>query len=189
MLGMALNCSIFGLSPYDCAATELRARHSFLRLDPKRDYEPIRYHNNEHQDKFGFFLTERYAYDLDWGSTYAGRISFANRWNLWRNTFDFQKPLDDEGNELTVDCFEDIDCVQEEGERCQKTARWFENGYCAVPKPRAYAARGHRPVIYHLNQDWHPDYLKEAYVAADSWSDTFREAVAWALFYEDKGQG
>ncbi len=182
-------CSVYNLTEYDCVSAEVKARHSFRRMDPRRDYEPLRYHNNEHQEKFGFFLTERYAYDSDWGPTYEGKVSFANRWNLWRNTYDFRKPVDDEGNELTVACFADADCDREVGERCQKTTGWFDDGYCAVPVARPYKDRDLRPIVFHLNQDWHPDYLAEAYESADNWSDVFKDAVAWALFHEEKGQG
>lgn len=181
-------CNIYGLSAYDCAKTEVKARHSFRRLDPRRDYEPLRYHNNEHQEKFGYFLTERYAYDQNWGPTYEGKVSWINRWNLWLNTYDFQRPVDAEGNELTVDCFVDSDCDQEVGQRCQKTTSWFETGYCAVPVAKPFKERGLRPIIYHLNTDWHPDYLDAAYDTADNWSDVFKDTVAWTYFYEENGQ-
>ena len=181
-------CSIYGLSQYDCAAAEIRARHSFRRLDPKRDYEPIRYHNNEHMEKFGFFLTERYAYDSDWGPTYEGKVQLANRWNLWDHTYDFQRPLEVDGRELTIACFSDVDCDVDAGERCQKDTSWFGDGYCATPVALPYSARGLRPIIYHMNMDWHPDYLHEAYQAADGWSDVFKDAVAWALYHEAHGQ-
>lgn len=180
-------CSIYGLSPYDCAKAEVQVRHSFRRLDPRRDYEPIRYHNDEHQDRFGFFATERAYYDQDWGPSYRGSIAFADRWNLWLNTYDFHKPTDDAGNEVTLACFNDKDCDRDAGQRCQKETSWFSTGYCATPVARPYHDRGLRPIIYHLNADWHPDYLGAAYATADSWNDVFKEAVAWLFFYEEKG--
>ena len=182
-------CSIFGLSQYDCAPAEVKVRHAFRRLDPKRDYEPVRYHNNEHQDKFGYFLTERYAYDLDWGPTYEGKVYFANRWNLWLQNYDYIKPTDEEGNELTVECMTDSECDRDNGQRCQKTAGWFDAGYCAVPSPRSYTDRVLKPVIYHVNTTWHPDYMDEAFMAADSFNESFKDAVAWRLFYEEVGFG
>jgi hypothetical protein len=182
-------CSIYGLSKYDCEAAEVRVRHAFKRVDPRRDYEPLRYHNNEHQEKFGYFLTERYAYNPDWGSTYEGKVSFANRWNLWRNSYDFEKPKDANGEEIDIGCMFDSACDQLADQRCQKSESWMREGYCATAVPRPYSERGYRPVIYHLNADWHPDYIQEAYMAADGWSDAFKDAVAWMLFYEEKGQG
>jgi hypothetical protein len=75
-------CNIYDLSMFDCARAEVKVRHAFRRYDPRRDYEPVRYHNDEQQDRFGYFLTERYTYDYDWGPTYRGMVSYANRWNL-----------------------------------------------------------------------------------------------------------
>ena len=181
-------CSTYGLSAYDCAKTEVKVRHSFKRLDHTRDYEPIRYHNNEHQEYFGYFLTERNAYNLDWGSTYEGKISFANRWNLWLDNYTYQRPTNTEGTELEITCFRDLDCNRAVGERCQKTSSWFGNGYCAAPQAKPYKDRTLKPVVYHLNADWHEDYMAEAYLAADNWSEAFKDAVAWALFYEKEGQ-
>ena len=180
-------CSIYGLSAYDCAKTEVQVRHSFRRLDPRRDYEPIRYHNDEHQERFGFFATERPFYDQDWGPSYKGSVAFADRWNLWLNTYDFHKPTADDGSELTIDCFVDKDCDREHGQRCQKETTWFSTGYCATPVAKPYRDRGLRPIIYHLNADWHPDYMGTAYDTADAWSDVFKDAVAWLWFYEDQG--
>ncbi len=180
-------CNIYDLSPYDCARAEVKVRHSFRRFDPRRDYEPIRYHNDEHMDRFGFFLTERHAYDSDWGPTYKGSISWANRWNLWDKTFDFALPKDAAGADLKVSCFADRECDRDAGQRCQKEHSWFETGTCMIPTPRPFKERGLRPIIYHLSADWHPDYIGSAYLAADRWSDVFKDAVAWLLLYEEKG--
>ncbi len=180
-------CSIYGLSPYDCASAEVRVRNSFMRLDHRRDYEPLRYHNDEHQDRFGYFLTERPYYDSDWGPSYKGSVSWINRWNLWRTSYDFTKPVNADNVEQTVDCFIDDDCNADNGERCHKEESWFSNGYCAIATPKPYRERGLRPVLYHLNADWHPDYISAAYLAADNWSDVFKDAVAWLYYYEDKG--
>ena len=181
-------CSTYALSPYDCAAAEVRVRHSFKRLDHRRDYEPVRYHNSAEQDKFGFFSTSRPHYDEDYGSSYAGGLEWANRWNLWRNTYDFVKPTDADGNPMDIACMADYDCDEDAGERCQKDTAWFDEGYCAVATARPLADRGLRPVIYHLSADWHPDYLAEAYASAQGWNEAFKTAVSWALFYEEQDQ-
>ncbi|MFO0747009.1 MAG: zinc-dependent metalloprotease [Myxococcota bacterium] len=180
-------CSIYDLSPYDCAKAEVKVRHAFRRYDPRRDYEPIRYQNEVYQDRFGFFSTDRYAYDYDWGPTYKGKVEFGNRWNLWKNTYDFVKPTNDAGVEQTIACFADKDCDRDAGQRCQKDTSWFADGYCATPVAKPYKERGLRPVIYHLSEDWHPDYLSSAYATADGWSDVFKDAIAWLYMWEEKG--
>lgn len=180
-------CNVWDLSAYDCADAEVRVRHAFRRFDAKRDYQPIRYHNNEHQGRFGYFLTERYAYDSDWGPTYEGKVSFANRWNLWRNNFDYVKPKSADGEELTVSCLVDSECNRDVGERCQKDKSWFSDGYCAKPEPRAFKDRDLKPIIYWLNTTWPEEFFGAAYNTADGWNDVFQDAVAWKLFYEELG--
>lgn len=182
-------CNTYGLSRYDCAPTEVKVRHSFRRLDPKRDYVPIRYHNNEQQAKFGFFATERYAYDSDWGPTYEGKVQLANRWNIWRNNYDYVLPKDDNGEDLHIACFRDSDCDQDAGFRCQKDESWFADGECSKPVQRPFRERTLRPIVYWLNADWADDFRDAAYKSADSWDDVFKDAVSWRLFYEDKGLG
>lgn len=180
-------CNIYDLSMFDCARAEVKVRHSFRRYDHRRDYEPIRYHNDEHMDKFGFFLTERHYYDYDWGPSYKGMVSYANRWNIWDKTYTFKKPMDASGAEQTIACFADKECDRDNGYRCQKEESWFSDGFCAIPEPKPFKERGLRPIIYHLNSDWHPDYRAAAYLSADAWSDVFKDAVAWLFLYEEKG--
>lgn len=181
-------CNIYDLSAYDCSETEVKVRHAFRRFDPKRDYEPIRYHNDEQQDRFGFFSTERKAYDYDWGPSYKATIEYANRWNIWDKTYDFKKPVDDAGNEQTIACTLDRECDRDAGQRCQHDESWFaDQGYCATPVAKKFKDRGLRPIIYHLSADWHPDYVASAYHTADGWSDVYKDAVAWAYLYEEKG--
>jgi len=180
-------CNIYDLSQYDCARTEVKVRHAFRRYDHHRDFEPVRYHNDEQQDKFGFFLTERHYYDYDWGPSYKGMVSWANRWNLWDKTFDFEKPLDDAQAEVTTACFADRECNRADGYRCQKDDGWFVDGYCAKPVAKPFKERGLRPIIYHLSADWHADYRGAAFKSADAWDDVFKDAIAWLLLYEEKG--
>ncbi|MEZ4269258.1 MAG: zinc-dependent metalloprotease [Myxococcota bacterium] len=181
-------CSTFGLSPYDCAKTEVKVRNSFRRLDPRRDYQPIRYHNNEQQEKFGFFSSEIPYYDEDFGPSYDGKRAFANRWNIWKDTYDFKKPVDDSGNEVTLACHNDYECNTQDGERCQRDQTWFGEGYCATPVAKRYSERGQRPIIYHLNTDWHPDFIADAYATAAGWNDVFKDAVSWLLLYDERGE-
>lgn len=181
-------CSTFGLSPYDCAAAEVRVRNSFRRLDPRRDYQPIRYHNNEQQGKFGFFSSEIPYYDEDFGPSYDGKQAFANRWNIWKNTYDFKKPVDANGADVTQVCHNDYECNTQQGERCQRDTTWFGEGYCATPVAKPYRERGHRPIVYHLSADWSPEFMGDAYATAAGWNDVFKDAVSWLLLYDERGE-
>jgi hypothetical protein len=82
----------YGKLPYcfldptlDCESTEVQMRTSVLRVDEERvkDYEPLAY-NELLQKKFGFFRTERLAFDPNRGVTESTRILLANRHNIWQ---------------------------------------------------------------------------------------------------------
>ncbi len=96
-------CWIF--SALDCAPGDIKVRHAFMRVPEKSTYEPLDYPDNALDrnpdgsprsglrvsmfDKFGYFRTERDAFDRDRGLTETGRMYLINRWNLWQaSTFD-----------------------------------------------------------------------------------------------------
>jgi len=82
----ASSCSIYGIAPYDCAGAVIKSRTSFRKVDPNNEYIPLRYPEYDHQDRFGFFMTEKYGYDVNHGILLEGKIWLANRWNLWQNS-------------------------------------------------------------------------------------------------------
>ncbi len=74
---------------YDCTSQEIRMRTSFAKVDPNvtNDYEPLVY-TNEMMEKFGYFRTERLNYDRKFGNTESARIYLANRYRLWKQSFE-----------------------------------------------------------------------------------------------------
>lgn len=77
------------LSPrYDCTASEIRMRTSLSKIEPAKvnDYEPLVY-GNDVMARFGYFRTERLTYDRKFGVTEQGVIYLANRFNIWKETF------------------------------------------------------------------------------------------------------
>lgn len=78
-------CDPYYVAPGDCAPVAIKIRHAFKKVDPTNDYEPREF-NDVPMDKFGFFRTERYGYDTDWGHTETGRDYKINRWNLWKQS-------------------------------------------------------------------------------------------------------
>jgi hypothetical protein len=106
-------CWFFGAS--DCASADVKVRHSFMRVPEASSYDPLEYPDNYPLrneagqlvgdaggnivrvpmfDKFGFFRTERDAYDVDRGVTETGRIYLINRWNIWdKATFKDGTPI------------------------------------------------------------------------------------------------
>lgn len=176
-------CSTYAIAPGDCSAGVFDVRVSFKRADPKvvNDYEIREFHNAPDQDKFGFFLSDRYAYDEDQGLTYTGHDYKANRWNLWQKSKNFVAVLDADGNERT--CIQNDDCY--DGEVCDQEA-WFEEGVCSKGLRIPYSQRGLKPIIYHLGPDFPSTHRHASYETADHWSDAFKESVSWQLFWEEK---
>ncbi|MCI0670190.1 MAG: hypothetical protein L0Y64_06995 [Myxococcaceae bacterium] len=82
-------CYLLGGERYDCTSQEIKVRTSIARVDPSEtlDYEPLVY-DNAMMAKFGYFRTERLAYDRKYGYTEAKRLLLANRYDLWEHTYD-----------------------------------------------------------------------------------------------------
>ncbi len=67
----------------DCLGGTVKMRASFREVTPSdyvpQDYDDVRF------EKFGFFRTERYRYDDQYGVNEPAQIRLANRWNLWKD--------------------------------------------------------------------------------------------------------
>ncbi len=176
-------CSPYSLAPGDCSGAVVEVRIAFRRLDVKRtnDYEVRRYNNDPDQEKFGYFLAERYRFDEDYGLIYSGKDSKAGRWNLWQTSKTFAPELDKAGQ--NIKCLTNRDCA--EPAVCDQSD-WFETGFCAKGSRKEYSQRGLRPVTYHISVDHPANHLEAVYGTADGWSDAFKETVSWLKFWEEK---
>jgi len=176
-------CSPYSLAPGDCSGAVVEVRIAYRRLDVKRtnDYEVRRYRNDPDQEKFGYFLAERYRWDDNFGLVYSGKDSKAGRWNLWQKTKEFSPVVDKAGK--AIGCLTNRDC---DAPAVCDQADWFEPGVCKTGARIEYSQRGLRPVVYHLSPDHPVNHLEGAYRTADGWSDTFKETVSWLLFWEEK---
>ncbi len=185
------SCDIYGVSTADCVGTVIKVRHAFRKVDKDNDYVPLWYHNKEQQDRFGFFLTERYARDPNFGYTEWGRFSYINRWNLWSKSQETKELVGDDGQPVEVPCWSTEECqAAGQGNFCQ-LPEWFERGHCVqrdiIPVRERYAQGYFRPIVYHLSSAY-PEYLlKEAYELSDEWSRPLRDTVAWATFWDERG--
>ncbi|MBM4387327.1 MAG: hypothetical protein FJ088_06275, partial [Deltaproteobacteria bacterium] len=182
-------CDIYRVSTGSCVGAVIKFRHSFRKANPNNDYEPLRYHNEEQMANFGFFLTERYVYDPEFGNIYSGKHSLINRWNIWKQSKDDLALTDENGQPITKKCFKDLDdtgCDRLKGEFC-KAADWFVEGDCVKRVSKPYTQRGIKPVIYHLSSEV-PEFLyDESYEAVNEWNKSFKDTVAWLYFWEEMG--
>ncbi len=77
----------YSSSVIDCTDAEVKIRHSFMRINPKNDFQP-RFYSDQDMSKFGYFRTERFAYDRKYGLKESNRIYLANIHNLWEKSVD-----------------------------------------------------------------------------------------------------
>lgn len=180
-------CDIYGVSYGDCAPALVKFRTAFRKVDPAQDYEPMRFHNEDRQKLFGYFLTERNAYDENWGVNDAGSVSFINRWNLWDHSFTEQDV------QPAKPCFKDLantgcDTTNRDGtkEFC-KADDWFQAGRCVIRTPMPYTQRGLRPIQYHVSANLPEDLWAGSLRTANVWSEAFKQTVAWLYLWEEKG--
>jgi len=173
---------------FDCVGTVIKVRYAFKKVPVGNDYIPWSYTNWDQQDLFGFFLTERYGYDEDFGTTYHGKVNLINRWNIWqRSTIDGEDVMvEGAEGQMAKACLYKSDCDEEAGEFCLQE-EWFTPGTCVVRTSMAPATRTPKPILYHLSAEQPPELLADAYHAADQWDDVFRDTVSWVQYWDSRG--
>ena len=80
-------CWMQGEEFSECGAGEYTIRHSFLRVDPDHQYEPLPY-KGEDTELFGFFWTDRMVYDAQTGIREQATERYINRHNMWERWWD-----------------------------------------------------------------------------------------------------
>ncbi len=178
------SCSVYTLAPGDCAGGVVRARYSFERVNPIPTYNPQTWHNAERQDKFGYFQTDRYTYNETTGVTYSGQETTINRWNMWRQVWNFVDLPEPKS------CLNDDNCAKLDGEFCYQE-RWFQGGVCkkrVLRRPWERYDNGHgvKPIIYHMSASFPEHLIAGSYAMADNWNDAFKETMSWMLFWDEK---
>lgn len=141
--------SWWGYSAEDCTSANIKLRTSFLRAATDREYEPVQY-DDRLMNKFGYFRTERYAYDEWRGIRQTNRTYLANRYNIWEKVWQ----RDADGN-----------IVKNEDGRPQ-----------VIP----VKDRTPKPIVYYVGQELPEDLFDASMATAKSWDVAYREAVAVA---------
>lgn len=81
--GMLPECYFYSSIYKDCLGGTIKVRNSFMKVGD-RDYMPLEY-DDKRFEKFGFFRTERFTADDEYGVVEPAAIRMANRWNLWKD--------------------------------------------------------------------------------------------------------
>jgi hypothetical protein len=76
-------CYFYSSIYKDCLGGTIKVRSSFMRVK-ESDYLPLEYDDVRFQ-KFGYFRSERYTYNDEYGVVEPAQVRLANRWNLWKN--------------------------------------------------------------------------------------------------------
>ncbi len=154
----------------DCAPMEIGLRHSFLRVDPEDDYQPLDY-SGDRMERFGYFVTERPGYDPEYGAVEPARRRWINRHDLWAQSY----RRDDAG--AIVRCTTDAECDDGRGSSCDvhyaRAVREPE-GACTI----AYRDRVPAPIAYHLTEGFPTELLGTATEVIAGWNEAFVETVA-----------
>ncbi len=85
--GCILSLPWYHLSSEDCAPAEIEVVASFARTEPRRDYEPLIY-GDQDMSRFGYFRNERYRYDSRRGLLESGRQELMQRHNIWAEAYE-----------------------------------------------------------------------------------------------------
>jgi hypothetical protein len=152
----------------DCAPAEIGVRHSYMRADPDRDYQPLDY-TGDRMERFGYFYTERAGYDPHYGAVEPARSHWINRHNLWMQSH----RLD---GEERVRCTTDEECDDGRGSVCDMQwarAHQEREGLCTI----AYRDREVKPIVYYASLGFPEDLLQTAEGMVDEWNETFVETV------------
>lgn len=174
--GAIPSCYLLYSSHLDCAASEITVRNSFLRVDPRRDYQPTLY-TGDRMERFGYFVTERAGYDDSYGVVEGARHRFANRHNLWMSSHRRAPNLPDGTPGPVIACHADADCDDGRGSVCDldygRARRSYDAdglvGACTIP----YRDREVRPVVYYTTANFPEDLAPDAQNFAAGWNEAF----------------
>ena len=105
LIGCLLSSPWYSRLYEDCTAADVEVVMSFARTEPRRDYEPMAY-SDQNMSRYGYFLNERYVYDTQRGVLESTRSKMINRHNFWAQTYerdgDGDYLLDDEGRRVPI---------------------------------------------------------------------------------------
>ncbi len=105
LIGCLLSSPWYARLYEDCTAADVEVVMSFARTEPRRDYEPMQY-SDQDMARYGYFLNERYVYDPMRGVLESTRSKMINRHNFWAATYergaDGEYLLDDDGRRVPI---------------------------------------------------------------------------------------
>lgn len=160
-------CLFFGQAEYECAATEIGIRHSFVKVGDRGAYDGLVY-DDKYMETFGYFSTERLAWTEGYGLLEPARLRYANLHPLWEESFE----RDADGEILCR--------AHGEVAACET----FSVADDPKPKTLKYAERVPRPVVYHAGPGFLADLAPIMSEVAEMWSAPLRDTVNELRYWE-----
>ncbi len=160
-------CLFYGKAQYECAASEVSILSSLRRVDEDHDYVGTVY-DDHWMETFGFFETERMAYDRNYGLAEPNREFWINRHNLWETSFE----RDSRGDVLCKSGDDRAPCWMFHSEDNPK------------PIELPYSEREVRPIVYHAGPNFDPSLIPAMHEVAEMWNKPFAETVNGLRFWE-----
>jgi len=153
-------CLFFGRAQHECGSSEVSVRSSFMRVGDRAPVQGVAY-DDQDMETFGFFLTDRLAYDRAYGLVNTNQQRFLNRHPLWTQTY-----VADDRGELLCDSDEGVN-------RCSA----LPAEVAPVPVEIPLAERTLKPIVYHAGPDFPADLLPVMEQIAIDWNAPLADAV------------
>ncbi|MEZ4238801.1 MAG: zinc-dependent metalloprotease [Myxococcota bacterium] len=153
-------CLFFGQAAHECGPSEVGITHSFVRVDTRAPVAGLPY-DDHHMQTFGFFSTERLAYDRGYGLVEPNRVRYADRHPLWAQTI----RTDALGHALCT--------VDDRTAPCEL----FSVDDHPVPAEIPVLEREVRPIVYHPSLDFPDDLRPVMGEVAAAWNEPLRDAI------------
>ncbi|MEQ1568765.1 MAG: zinc-dependent metalloprotease [Myxococcota bacterium] len=152
-------CVFFGEAEHECGAVEIGVVSSFVRVGDRAPVQGLPY-DDHLMETFGFFSTERLAWDEGYGITEPTRVRYANRHPLWERTIatDGGAPLCEAGGAVG---------------RCDTFRVEDQPQVVQIP----VAERVPRPIVYHAGPDFPADLLPVMTEVEAEWNGPLVAAV------------
>lgn len=150
----------------DCGPTEVEIVTSFAKVPEKQTYEVVEYDNVD-MFKFGYFRTERVAYDRRRGLRRSGQIFLPNRHQIWETAF------------AESDNWDGVSAYDRDNNRVNEFGQLLDDDGRLVPLP--LTERTPEPVVYYLNAEMPADLEPYNEAIQQDWDRAFKRAAAAGL--------
>jgi hypothetical protein len=173
--GTVPTCLFYGQAEYECEPSELSIVHSFVRVDERAPYEGQAVDDRDFQT-FGYFTSDRLAWDDAYGLLEPNRTRWANRHRLWDRSF----ATDADGQVL---------CHPRGDDEAVAPCTSFSAADDPKPVRLRYADRVPEPIVYHAGPGFPADLAPIMEQVAAEWNEPLVDTVNGLRYWECIDEG